>query len=111
MDLETVIPYIVSGLSAIVAIATWQTSARKAQVENLCAIVDAQAEYIQRLEMQLKEARAVAAEQNERIKVLEGELEQAQEQLLMLERENCHYRSVLERAHIDVTKTGESHGN
>ena len=112
MDWATVIPYIISALSVIVAIATWRTSASKAQVENLCAIVDAQAEYIQRLELRLKETRAVAEKQDQRIKALEGELERAQEQLVVLERENCHYRRILERAHIDVNRVGEGvHGN
>jgi TolA-binding protein len=110
MDWGTTIPYVVSILSVAVAIATWLTSASKSQVEKLCAIVDAQADYILQLERRLKETRLVADGQETRIQALEGELQRAQEQLVVLDRENCHYRRILERARINVDSAEVNNG-
>jgi hypothetical protein len=71
---------IVAVVSALVAIASWTTSARKSRVDNLCRIIDQLRKHIDELEEDLARAKVRITE---------------------LERENHRYRMKLIDASID----------
>jgi len=71
---------IVAVVSALVAIASWTTSARKSRVDNLCRIIDQLRKHIDELEADLARAKVRITE---------------------LERENHRYRMKLIDASID----------
>ena len=53
---------VVAIVSAVVAIASWATSARKSRVDNLVQIIDAQGRHIAALERDLREAKVRISE-------------------------------------------------
>jgi chromosome segregation ATPase len=77
LDWQTIIALI----SVVVAGASWATSARKGRVDNLCKIIDAQAQRIEELEEDLASA-------NRRWRAAEARITE-------LESENNHYREIL----------------
>jgi phage shock protein A len=82
------VPIAVSAVSAVVALLSWATSARKSRVDNLNQIIDAQADWIKALETELREAQAKLAKAETRIEILEDE--------------NCFYRRVIAAEEIDL---------
>lgn len=75
---SVIISIIVSLISAVVAAATWLTSARKSRVDNLVRIIDSQSKRIDELEQDLMRAKS-------RITELESE----NRRYLRLLRDNC----------------------
>lgn len=71
---------LVSILSIVVAVLTWATSASKGRVQNLCQIIDAQAQRIADLEQDLRDAKV---------------------RITDLEDENRWYRVIFSREGID----------
>ena len=106
MEIGAAVSVVVALISATIAFLTWLTSASKDQVASLCKIVEAQAEYVERLERQLSAARETADRQDVRIEALETDLETARAQLATLERENVWLRRVMRAAGVDPDDLG-----
>jgi peptidoglycan hydrolase CwlO-like protein len=98
---------IVAIISVIVAFASWATSARKSRVDNLCQIIDSQAEHIVAQAQEIAELRTELTQAQATIKSLQAELTQAKGRITELELLNKHYRTLLHMNHIDP---GEPHG-
>ena len=72
---------IISAIGALIAVATWITSAKKSRVDNLVAIIDAQAKHIKELEGMMHD--------------LQTQLDVATKRITELEALNRRYRRML----------------